>query len=99
MSDRAHFEETTAAIIRLREELAEALRKLDFEVLPSKANFVFARHTRYDAQKISRRLREAGIVVRHFSQERISQFLRITVGTGSQCRTLVETLARILPDL
>lgn len=99
LRDRAHFEQTTAAIIRLREELAEALCRLDFEVLPSKANFVFARHARHDAENISRGLREAGIVVRHFSQKRISQFLRITVGTGSQCKTLVETLARILPDL
>ena len=99
MRDQAYFDETTAAIIRTREDLADELRKLDFEILPSKANFLFARHARCDADKISQRLRQAGIVVRHFGQERIRRFLRITVGTRGQCDALIKALAEILPTL
>ncbi len=96
LEDRAWFEKTRNAIIRTRSRLVEDLQALGFEVLPSTANFVFTRHLRRDAEELSRQLRERSIIVRHFRQSRISQFLRITVGTDDQCTALVEALKAIL---
>jgi histidinol-phosphate aminotransferase len=96
MEDRAYFEQTRQAIIRTREVLVGELRSLGFEVLPSAANFIFARHPRCDAGELARQLRDRAIIVRHFRQPRIEQFLRITVGTDAQCAALVAALAAIL---
>lgn len=100
LEDRDHFEQMREVIIRSREALVIKLRRLGFEVLPSAANFVFARHPDHDAGDLARRLRERAIIVRHFRLPRIEQFLRITVGTDTQCDTLIEALAAILgkPD-
>lgn len=96
LEDEAYFEKTRGAIIRTREKLAEDLLALGFEVLPSAANFLFARHPSRDAGELSERLRERSILVRHFRQPRIDQHLRITVGTDEQCATLVTALGEIL---
>lgn len=96
MEDRHYFDRTRQMIMRTREELARNLRGFGFEVLPSAANFVFARHPAWDAAQLAARLREKAIIVRHFRQERIEQFLRITVGTDDQCAALCRALAQIL---
>ncbi|MDR2240347.1 MAG: histidinol-phosphate transaminase [Zoogloeaceae bacterium] len=96
MADKAHFERTRQAVMRSRETLAKELAKLDFDVLPSAANFLFARHRQRDAGELAAALRGRGIVVRHFRQPRIEQFLRITVGTDAQCLTLTDALREIL---
>jgi histidinol-phosphate aminotransferase len=90
--DIVHFEQTRQAVIASREALTVQLWRLGFDVLPSGANFLFVRHPDHDANTLAARLRECGILVRHFAQPRIDQFLRITVGTPSQCDTLVEAL-------
>ncbi len=59
-------------------------------MLPSAANFVFARHPGHDAAELAAALRERSIIVRHFKAARIDQFLRITVGTDAQCALLVD---------
>lgn len=94
--DRDNFESMRLAVIRSRNWLAEVLSRLGFEVLPSAANFVFVRHPSIAAPALAAALRERHIVVRHFVQPRIEQFLRITVGMDAQCRTLVEALENIL---
>jgi histidinol-phosphate aminotransferase len=96
MEDRQYFDKTRQAIIRTREELVHNLRGFGFEVLPSAANFVFARHPAWDALQLAAGLREKAIIVRHFKQDRIEQFLRITVGTDAQCAALCRALAQIL---
>jgi len=65
---------------------------LGFEVLPSAANFIFARHPRHDAGGLAAGLREQGVIVRHFRQPRIEQFLRITIGTPEQNQALLAAL-------
>ena len=66
-----------------------------FEVLPSAANFIFARHAGRDGAELAAKLRERSIIVRHFANPpRIAPFMRITVGTDEQCEALVEALAR-----
>jgi histidinol-phosphate aminotransferase len=96
MADREHFDTTRRAIIRSRESLTAEMRGLGFEVLPSAANFVFARHPRRDAAQLAQMLRERSIIVRHFRLPRIAQFLRITVGTDVQCQLLTHALREIL---
>lgn len=97
MRDREYFEETRRKVMATRTWLVADLEALNFEVLPSGANFIFARHARQDGAGLAARLRERGIVVRHFGNpERIAQFLRITVGTDSQCRALVGALGEIV---
>ncbi|MFC0711676.1 histidinol-phosphate transaminase [Azorhizophilus paspali] len=93
--DRAYFEQTCRRVIDSRERLVGELQRLGFQVLPSAANFVFARHPVHDAERLAAGLREQGVIVRHFKQERIRQFLRITVGTPEQNRALTDVLAAL----
>lgn len=90
--DRAYFEQTCQRVIESREAVVAGLEKLGFEVLPSAANFVFARHPGKDAATLAAGLREQGVIVRHFKQQRIAQFLRITIGTPEQNQALLDAL-------
>ncbi|QBF25360.1 histidinol-phosphate transaminase [Pseudomonas tructae] len=90
--DRAYFDQTCRKVIDSRESLVKALSARGFDVLPSAANFIFARHPQQDAAELAARLREQGVIVRHFKQARIAQFLRITIGTPEQNQALLDAL-------
>jgi histidinol-phosphate aminotransferase len=92
IKDDAWFQETRQRIMANRHSLAGSLSELGFEVLPSTANFVFARHRSHGGADLAARLRERGVLVRHFRKPRIEDFLRITVGTEEQCDRLIELL-------
>jgi len=94
--DDDYFQKTRRKIIETRDRLVADLQRLDFEVLPSQCNFIFARHPGADAAGLALSLRGKSILVRHFRQKRIEQFLRITVGTDNECARLVEALTGIL---
>ncbi|MQA41758.1 histidinol-phosphate transaminase [Rugamonas aquatica] len=96
IDDAAHMEQTSQAIIATRAWLAAQMQALGFDVLPSQANFIFARHPGHDAAQIAAGLRERAILVRHFKQARIDQFLRISIGTDDECAKLVDALKAIL---
>lgn len=96
IEDADYLEQTCQAVIQARNTLTRELEKLDFEVLPSHTNFVFARHPRHDAAQISAALRARNILVRHFRQARIEQFLRISVGTPQDCERLCKELSEIV---
>lgn len=93
--DEAYFQKTRAAIIANRERLAAALGALGFEVLPSSANFVFARHSNRSGEALVQALRERAVLVRRFSGPRIADFLRITVGSDAEIDRLTEALEEI----
>ncbi|STQ89534.1 histidinol-phosphate transaminase [Iodobacter fluviatilis] len=95
-ADEAYFQQTCRAIIATREHLSQAMEQMGFEVLPSAANFIFARHPDYDAAQLAAALRERSIIVRHFKQNRIDQFLRISIGTDKECAALIEALHALL---
>jgi len=95
-ADADYFHSTRNKVIASREWVTEALSTLDFEVLPSEANFVFARHKTRDAKELAQQLREEGVLVRHFTAPRIEQFLRITIGTEEQNQTLIDVLQRCI---
>ncbi len=96
LEDTEYFEQTRQAVIETRSRMTAGLEALGFEVLPSAANFVFARHPLKDAAGLAADLRERSIIVRHFRHARIDQFLRITVGTDEQVNLLLKALAEVL---
>jgi histidinol-phosphate aminotransferase len=96
IQDESWFEDCRRKVIDTRGALSAALVKLGFEVLPSQANFVFARHPGETGAILQTRLRERDIIVRRFEQPRISDFLRITIGTDAQCERLVSALEDML---
>lgn len=95
IEDVAYFDATRARVIASRAWLTAQLVGLGFEVLPSGANFIFARHPAHDAMQLQAALRERNILVRHFRKPRIEQFLRISIGTDAECQTLVRSLQQI----
>ena len=88
--------ENCRKVVETREATVARLRQLGFEVLPSKANFVFARHPHADGGFLYRQLKARGVLVRHFENPRIKDFLRITIGTPRQMEALIEKLGEIL---
>lgn len=97
IEDQAYFEECCQHVIKTRGVVVESLQRLGFEVLPSGANFIFARHPSHDAERLSELLREQKIIIRHFKKPaRIDQFLRITIGTDAECQALISALENII---
>ncbi len=95
MQDQPYFETMTRKVIDAREFLSQQLGAMGFDVLPSRTNFVFARHPAHDGAELASALRECGILVRHFRLPRIDQFLRISVGTQEDCARLCNTLSEL----
>lgn len=96
IEDADHTLRTTQAIVSTRDWLTAQMEALGFEVLPSQANFIFTRHPQHDGAQIAAALRERAILVRHFKQARIDQFLRISIGTDDECAKLVGALKSII---
>lgn len=96
LEDEAYHRQTVERIVASRNLLEQGLRLLDFEVVPSSANFVLARRSDRTGKEWLEALAERGILVRRFEAERISNHLRITVGTDDQVRLLLSSLAEIL---
>ena len=96
IEDEEYFEQSRQAVIRSRQALVQRLTALGFEVLPSAANFVFARHPAHTGESLASNLRARNILVRHFNKPRIADFLRITVGTDVQSEKLLNALGEIL---
>ena len=85
-------------IMKTREAARRSLEKLGFEVTDSRTNFLFARHPGIGGEELYRKLKEKGILVRHFGAERIREYNRITIGTVEQMEALAETIGTILRD-
>ena len=96
LADEDYLEQTRQAVMLSRAELTAGLTRLGFDVLPSAANFIFARHPQRDAAELAAELRRRSVIVRHFALPRIDQHLRITIGTDAQCARLLAALAEIL---
>ncbi|MBO5262321.1 MAG: histidinol-phosphate transaminase [Clostridia bacterium] len=94
--DNVYYMNNCATIIKNRQYTVDALTSLGFEVLPSKANFVFARCHKIGGEELYLELKSRGILVRHFTQERIKNFNRITIGTMEQMEALIKEIENIL---
>ncbi|MGB3972592.1 MAG: histidinol-phosphate transaminase [Peptococcia bacterium] len=97
IKDQAYFEETRQKVIKTRETVVPILRRLGFRVIDSLTNFVFISHNQVPAEELFQRLREKGILVRHYSLPRINNYLRVTIGTETEmvqfCKALEEILS------
>lgn len=93
-----YYMDNCKTIIQNREWTVSELNKLGFEVLPSKANFVFAKSDKIDGEKLYAELKKRGILVRHFAKEKICQYNRITIGTTEQMQKLIEIISLILEE-
>lgn len=96
LEDEAHFQEMRLLVMRNRDELTDALTGIGFEVLPSAANFIFARHPAHAGAALAAALREEAVIVRHFTSPRTADYLRITIGAQPDNARLVEALKAYL---
>ena len=96
--DEAYFKATTAKIVATRERVKGELKALGFTFPNSSANFIFASHETIPAQELFQALREADIYVRHWDKPRISNFLRITVGTDGEMDRLIAFLKEYIAE-
>jgi histidinol-phosphate aminotransferase len=98
IQDNEYFEETKQKVIATREWTKKELLRMGFTFGDSMTNFIFASHSRVPAQVIFDRLREKHIFVRHFSSERIENYLRISIGTDEEMKRFVEETEAILAE-
>ena len=96
--DEAYFRECCARIIAGREAMTQALVERGFVVLPSSANFIFARHPDRDGPELAAELRARAVLVRHFNKPRTAPYLRITVGTEEDTARLIAAVDDILKN-
>ncbi len=94
--DREYFEETRRKVIQVREWTKGELRKLGFSFGDSQSNFIFATHEKVPAKELFEALRKEHIFVRHFSKERIANYLRISIGTREEMEIFIRFLKRYL---
>ncbi|MCH5189824.1 MAG: aminotransferase class I/II-fold pyridoxal phosphate-dependent enzyme, partial [Oscillospiraceae bacterium] len=93
--DGEYFENNCKTIIEIREYTAEKLKQMGFTLTQSKANFLFAASKDIDGKTLYLRLKEKGILVRHFDKERLTDYNRITVGTKEQMDILISAIKEI----
>ena len=98
LEDKAYFEQCCAAIVENRTWTTRALEDLGFTVLPSYANFIFARSDALPGGELYLKLKERGILVRWFDAERIRPFVRITIGSMEQMGALIDTIKELLRE-
>ena len=91
LRDAAYYEANCRTIARTREDTAARLRALGFEVLPSRANFLFARSDRCSGERLYLELKRRGVLVRHFTKPRIADYVRVTVGSVSDMEQFIRT--------
>ena len=91
-----YYQEKCREIEETRAWTVEKLEELGFEVLPSKANFIFVKTDKMDGGELYKTLKTKGILVRHFTNPRICQFNRVTIGTREQMQTFVNTVKEVL---
>jgi len=96
VSDEAYYEEANRRVVATRERTARALRELGFAVLPSAANFVFAKPPGIGGAEFFSALRGRGILVRHFNKERIADYLRVSIGTDAEMDALLGACREII---
>lgn len=98
LRDKKYFEDNCAEIIKNREFLTQEIIKLGFTATCSRANFVFIKHESVSGKELYLKLKDKGVLVRHFDKERISNYLRITVGSFEETLALITALKEILGE-
>ena len=99
IDDNNYYMEKCEEIIKNREYTAQELEKLGFNVIDSKANFIFAECNWIDGETLYKKLKDRRILIRHFSAEKIKNFNRITIGTKEQMEIFIKNVAEIKEDM
>ncbi|MBO4693169.1 MAG: histidinol-phosphate transaminase [Clostridia bacterium] len=99
LKEKSYFDNNCKVIIENRDFLEAELKSLGFIVIPSSANFVFAKTSLIGGKELYLRLKEKGILIRHFDNDRIKDYNRITVGTAKQMKTLIEKIKEVLEEI
>lgn len=98
LENNSYYMDNCKTIIKNREYTEKALTELGFYVIPSKANFVFAKSDKIDGEALYLKLKAKGILVRHFTKDRIKDYNRITIGTMEQMNALIQAIKEILKE-
>ena len=96
LKDNLYYVENCKKIIEAREYTKVELQKLGFELTDSKSNFIFTKNSNIDGEMLYKKLKEKGILVRHFSKDRIKDYVRITVGTKEQMDALLAAIKTVI---
>lgn len=97
--DNDYYMQNAQRIIKTREWTDSQLKQLGFITLDSKANFIFAKSNLIDGKQLYLKLKEKGVLVRHFTKERIKDFNRITIGSIEEMQIFIEKVKEILGEL
>ena len=98
IDENGYYMDNCKKIIEAREYTKKALESLGFEVLPSMANFLFAKSEKIGGEELYLELKKRGILVRHFKKQKIKDFNRITVGTVEQMKALINAVTEIMEE-
>ena len=98
LNDTAYFDKTRAAIIETRAWTKQQLEARGFTCLDSRSNFLFASTERKNGAELYKKLKEKGVLVRHFDAPRIANWLRVTIGTPEEMQALLAALDKILEE-
>ena len=96
LADNEYTVKNLEKIVKAREYTVESLNSLGFTVLPSKANFVFAKSDKIGGEELYKTLKEKGVLVRHFNKDRIKNYVRVTIGTQKQMEIFIKKIKEIL---
>ncbi len=99
IEDYGYVTNNCKQIAEIREWSCEQMRSLGFTMTDSVANFIFVKHPKAQGKDLYLRLKEKGVLVRHFDTQRLTDYLRITVGSKEQMTTLIDTLRIILEEI
>lgn len=99
LRSQSYYDENCRTIITNREWTVNELEKLGFSVIPSSANFVFVESNRIDGEALYLKLKEKGVLIRHFTKERIRNYNRITIGSMDQMKILIEKIKEVLEEM
>ncbi len=98
LEDEEYFQDCCRAIMQNRDWTANALKELGFRVIDSATNFVFAAHPAVGGKELYLKLKDKGILVRHFGAARLDPFIRVTIGDAEQMRTMIAATKAILEE-
>lgn len=96
--DQEYYNQNCIKIAETREFVRKQLENLGFVILPSKANFIFARTDKIGGKELYLKLKDLGVLVRHFDKERIKDFNRITIGSREEMEIFIEKVKEILGE-
>lgn len=99
VKDTYYFDKCVKETVRNREKFTAVLQNIGFEVIPSRANFVFCKTDKISAEDLCAKLKEEGILTRHFADERLKDYLRITIGTENEMEVVTIAIKEILEDV